>query len=507
MASDVVTLVRRARDGDVDAFASLVSFHDREIRSMAARLIRDPQDAEDIRQDVWLRVAERIGTLKDAASFGAWIRAITRNVSLNFLREHSWRLHSTDTREQDQDDVATLPDDITIGPEHHVLAQDDQCEVWEALGTLSAQDRLVLRLREIEELSYAEMAKTLNTSAHAAEMRTSRARERLRHEIENVASASDTSHVSRFDLTRLMDDDAARATAFTVHDHVADCARCAHQLATMRVGRDVFTGFAGVMLVPRTLADLASRLRGLFRGELVSARVPVPQLVNDTVGGPVSALMSAGGAAAAATVFAVTAAFGGVPTDAHELPDAVASDAATVDNDRAEVVAALPRGAKVLEDEAGDADDVADTSAAAPPLVVTDPAEPLAADAPPAEAPAAPAPVTPTSPVVTAPPAPVASPTASARGKGQPQGNVTSAPLPPKPAAAQASASATVHVAAMRPQAVTASANATTPNLPQEAEARGGDASKTDGDQSQRAHEASHVTALSLPGPRTPSHR
>ena len=325
-ASDTPTdtdLVRAAQRGENDAFARLVMRYDVDVRRVTRGLVRDRDDAEDVRQEVWLRIAERISTAAPD-TFRGWVRAIARNACLNFLRTHASRARVTDA-DAGAKLLLVRDENTSDAPERSVLAQDLRREVWEAVGGLSDDDRTVLRLRELEERSYGEIAGLLRTTPHAAEVRTHRARRRLRRALEALVTAPRPWHLNPLKVTSLVDD----APSAALPDHVTECATCADDIATVRRGRDLFGGLGALILLPREVAALASRLRGLIGRD--ADVVGVSNVVTTPVALPASVFVQASGVAVtAAFVTAVLAPFAadaGVGETASIEPESVASPA------------------------------------------------------------------------------------------------------------------------------------------------------------------------------------
>lgn len=312
-AERVASLVARARDGDADAFATLVRIYDDVVLRVTRAIVRDLPDAEDMRQEVWLRVAEHLSAINEPTRFGAWVRTIARNVSLNLLRMRSLARSSSSALLEDE--LVTVDGDGAKGPDQDLLRRDDQREMWEALGELSEEDRLMLRLREVEDRSYAEIAARLHLTAHAAEMRTHRARARLRRRLADMARATRPWHVSPLQLSALLD--RSGSTPFHVHDHVSACARCERQLATLRAGQSVFSGLGALLVFPRALSFLESKLRAVAAGVRGPATA-LPSFAQNSIVEPLSSLTTASGVAVAAAVFAVSTALAAIPSDAHD---------------------------------------------------------------------------------------------------------------------------------------------------------------------------------------------
>ena len=83
---DLAALIELVRGGDRDAFAALMAAHERQVRVYLAQLVGDDEQARDLAQDVFLRVWDHIGELRDTASFRAWLFRLATNVARSSLR-------------------------------------------------------------------------------------------------------------------------------------------------------------------------------------------------------------------------------------------------------------------------------------------------------------------------------------------------------------------------------------------------------------------------------------
>ena len=165
-------LVGRYLSGDRDAFTALVVRYQRTIYNAAFWILRKHDDAPDISQTVFLKVAERAEEYDPKFRFFSWIYRIAVNESLNLLRRH---------RHEDElaDDV-DLACDESAGPERQASAAELARQLRSAMLTMATSDRLVLTLRHFSECSYEEMAQILAIDEKTVKSRLFEARRRLR---------------------------------------------------------------------------------------------------------------------------------------------------------------------------------------------------------------------------------------------------------------------------------------------------------------------------------------
>lgn len=165
-------LVERYRKGDRDAFTELVIRYQRPIYNAAFWILRSADDASDIAQGVFLKVAEHLDDFDSQHRFFSWIYRIAVNESLNLLRRNG--------HEEWLDDEIDLPGAETANPEAQASDAERSRNIQRALLGLSANDRTVLTLRHFSECSYQEIAEILQIDEKTVKSRLFEARHRLR---------------------------------------------------------------------------------------------------------------------------------------------------------------------------------------------------------------------------------------------------------------------------------------------------------------------------------------
>ena len=165
-------LVERYRKGDRDAFTELVIRYQRPIYNAAFWILRSADDANDIAQGVFLKVAEHLDDFDSQRRFFSWIYRIAVNESLNLLRRNG--------HEEWLDDEIDLPGAETANPESQASNAERSRNIQRALMGLSASDRTVLTLRHFSECSYQEIAEILQIDEKTVKSRLFEARHRLR---------------------------------------------------------------------------------------------------------------------------------------------------------------------------------------------------------------------------------------------------------------------------------------------------------------------------------------
>jgi RNA polymerase sigma-70 factor (ECF subfamily) len=164
------TLVARARDGDTRAFEALVRRYQAPIYRLAVRMLNDAGEAEDVTQEVFVAAWRRLPGIQEYKAVRAWLYRIATNRCLNILRA---RKPTAPLQEE------TIPASPAASPEARAEAHERLAALRAALGQLTAEQRACWLLREVEELSYAEIAGILHTTPQAVRGRLARARAEL----------------------------------------------------------------------------------------------------------------------------------------------------------------------------------------------------------------------------------------------------------------------------------------------------------------------------------------
>ena len=173
MVNDVdQPLVERYRKGDRQAFTELVIRYQRPIYNAAFWILRSAEDANDIAQVVFLRVAERLDEFDSQHRFFSWIYRIAVNESLNLLRRNG--------HEEPIDDEIDPPGADSANPESQASEAERARWIQRALMGMSTNDRTVLMLRHFSECSYQEIAEVLDIDEKTVKSRLFEARHRLR---------------------------------------------------------------------------------------------------------------------------------------------------------------------------------------------------------------------------------------------------------------------------------------------------------------------------------------
>ena len=180
-SEDIQELVRAARAGKSREFGQLVEAFQRPIYALAYRMMRNHADADDVAQETFIRAWSAIERYDPSYSFLGWLRTIATRLALNMIEKRRRRR----TEGGEAFDLASEQHATTApGPDTAVEGSEMQRALQAALGRLPDDYRLPLLLRTNEELSYAEIAKTLEIPVGTVMSRLHRARTLLRGELE-----------------------------------------------------------------------------------------------------------------------------------------------------------------------------------------------------------------------------------------------------------------------------------------------------------------------------------
>ncbi len=202
MKHDDVALIRRILAGDEPAFAELVKKYQKPVHALAWRKLGDFHIAEEITQDAFLKVYQRLHTLKDPRQFSGWLYVITTNLCATWLRKKRIQTQPLDGSEITMADSETTMIQRDAYSLH--VAEDRAKTVVEAqrevvkklLAKLKESERTVMTLHYLGEMTCEEISKFLGVSAGTIKSRLQRARHRLQKEETMIREALDHFKIS-----------------------------------------------------------------------------------------------------------------------------------------------------------------------------------------------------------------------------------------------------------------------------------------------------------------------
>ena len=173
-------MTREVLEGDVNAFEDLVTEHEKGVYAIAQRMTGNAEDAADMTQETFIKAYNSLSSFRGDSKFSVWLYRIATNVCLDFLRSRS-RKPTVSLSVEDDDGEETQMDiaDESQSPEQLLERGLTRDAVRRGLKSLSPEYRQILLLREIQGLSYEEIAEALALEVGTVKSRIFRARKRL----------------------------------------------------------------------------------------------------------------------------------------------------------------------------------------------------------------------------------------------------------------------------------------------------------------------------------------
>jgi RNA polymerase sigma-70 factor (ECF subfamily) len=191
MEADDLSLVSKAKAGDGEAFRTLVVRYQRKVYALALGVVKDADLAWDVAQEAFVRVHRHLGEFEAKSSFSTWLFRISTHLAIDAVR----RERRSQKDEVDEVNEAALADAgegilaTALGndPRETVLRRELAGKIQEALATLPEKHRTILVLREVEGLSYEELAERLGIHKGTVMSRLFHARKKMQAALRRYA--------------------------------------------------------------------------------------------------------------------------------------------------------------------------------------------------------------------------------------------------------------------------------------------------------------------------------
>jgi RNA polymerase sigma-70 factor (ECF subfamily) len=173
-------LVRRAKSGDRSAFDMLVVRHQRMLSHVVSRYVKLPQQIEDVTQEAFIKAYCGIMSFRGESKFSTWLHRIGVNAAMGFLASEFKRIPLYQPRDREDTNETKVPEIVDDeNPERFLVTQQTVESVSRALESLSEELRTAITLREIDGLSYEEIADIMDCPIGTVRSRIFRARENM----------------------------------------------------------------------------------------------------------------------------------------------------------------------------------------------------------------------------------------------------------------------------------------------------------------------------------------
>ncbi len=176
--------MERVKTGDTEAFRELVEAHQHQVIGVVAKMLGDAAAAEDVAQQVFIRVWRAAPRYEPTAKFTTWLFKITRNLVFNEMRRRNRHpVHSMDAVSEPGDAPMQYEDAGTKAPDTAMLDEEMQRAIQAAIDELPETQRMAIILRRYDEFSYEEIGEILDLTVPAVKSVLFRARTDLRERL------------------------------------------------------------------------------------------------------------------------------------------------------------------------------------------------------------------------------------------------------------------------------------------------------------------------------------
>ena len=185
------SLIRAAQGGNHFAFEQLVRAYDQGVLRLALRIIGSESDAQDVHQEVFLKVFKKLDGFRFECAFSTWVYRIATNVCLDQLRRKRVRAEDGAIESNIDNFLSNVSDDKPLNnPEQHLLCEELGSHIARALGRLTPRERLVFELKHFQQLKLQQVSEILDCSEPAVKTSLFRATKKLRLNLERYTKGT-----------------------------------------------------------------------------------------------------------------------------------------------------------------------------------------------------------------------------------------------------------------------------------------------------------------------------
>ena len=178
--------IRRAQQGDAEAFERLYRLHNRRVYALCLRMVGNTAEAEDLTQEAFLQLFRKIGTFRGESAFSTWLHRLAVNVVLMRLRKKTLAATSLEEVTEPDEDVGGPRKDIG-GPDLRLSGSVDRVNLERAVEQLPPGYRSVFVLHDVQGYEHNEIATIMNCSIGNSKSQLHKARMRLRELLQEFA--------------------------------------------------------------------------------------------------------------------------------------------------------------------------------------------------------------------------------------------------------------------------------------------------------------------------------
>ena len=184
MSGEDADLIRRCRTGDPRAFRELVRRYERPVFSVLMRVVRRPEDAEDLAQETFVRVYRALDRYDPERPFTAWLFTIASRLAIDHLRRKRLATVSLSQSDRDGGEERTIEiEDPGLQPDEVTSHREEESHAQTLIDSLPEHYRIVVVLRHQQDLSYEEIAEALELPLGTVKARIHRARALLKDKL------------------------------------------------------------------------------------------------------------------------------------------------------------------------------------------------------------------------------------------------------------------------------------------------------------------------------------
>ncbi len=176
--------LEKAKHNDMSAWEELVKENERIVYHIAYRMMQNEEEAKDISQEIFLKVYRNLKNFDGKSAFSTWIYRIAVNTCIDALRKNKGKqtISMEETIETGQTTLQHQMADQTDMPEQVYLIKEKQLEIAKIIQCLSPEHRAMILMRDMEDMTYGEIAESLSLSLGTVKSRIARAREQFKKE-------------------------------------------------------------------------------------------------------------------------------------------------------------------------------------------------------------------------------------------------------------------------------------------------------------------------------------